>query len=920
MRLQATRIGRIGARIGIVAGLLLAILLPAALLLPQRIDWDGYRDNLAQHAAGRLGRSIALEGALRLSLLPATVLEADGVRIGPSIDQVELSARALRLRLDPWRLLLGRVVVREVSLVGADVSLPWPPAALPGLPSLDELIALDARIEDSRISLAGARIEGVSARLLAGGPAEALRTEGRFEWRGQRVNFQASLGRAGDDGVAPIDITAQFGAGRLAARGVLLADGGFEGRVEATGPDLSALLPTPGGAFAATGRITATRDAIALDPLAIRVAGQAGRGGLTLRLAPTPRLDAALTADRLDLDAWTGALRAAVPALPMAFTLAAAESSLLGVALNDLRLAVQIAEGRITVTQAGAMAGEARLSVTGAGERDASEWAVRLDAPRGAQSLAVFAPLRLRAPQGAWPEGPLAATFRMALDERQAVFSDIAVQLGAERIRGAATWRHGARPFLGLGLEFTWLAGDPWLGWAEMAQAMDLDLRIGAERATLLGTPLEALRLDAAAEAGRLVLRRATARRGRADLSATASGTLNPLRVQEAQIETQGGSLGDLLWPWWRLPVELDRMPARARATLSGAPDALALRLEADAEDARLEAALTVDARQMQAQGVATLRHPGAPRLLGPFLPPGWVELLGQGSVSAVAPLSLRRDGIATEGLDLVAGALRLRGGLNLAEGRLSGELGLEQLSLAEGVGWPNLPLPPPGLALELGLSAERLTAPLLPPLSGLRASLRGDAAGLALELPEWRIDEGRAQARLSWAADAVGLEATLAQVPLGGARVDATLRLNTSGRGAQEWLAGLGGAGEVVLADGRLDGLDLAALLEAGAEPDPSLAALEAVSGGATPFTRLALPFTAVRGQFRLGAGAVLEGPVADGRLLGFWDAARDALDATLTLPRPAGPAMGVRLRGPILAPRGLPLIEDHLRWREGR
>lgn len=919
MRLQATRIGRIGARTGIVAGLLLAILLPAALLLPQRIDWDGYRGNLAEHAASRLGRSIALEGTLRLSLLPATVLEADGVRIGPSIDQVELSARALRLRLDPWRLLLGRVVVREVSLVGADISLPWPPAALPGLPSLDELIALDARIEDSRISLAGARIEGVSARLLAGGPAEALRTEGRFDWRGQRITFQASLGRAGDDGVAPLDITAQFGAGRLSARGVLLADGGFEGRVEATGPDLSALLPTPGGAFAANGRITATRDAIALDPLAIRVAGQAGRGGLTLRLTPTPRLDAALTADRLDLDAWTGALRAAVPALPVAFTLAAADASLLGVALSDLRLAVQIAEGRITVTQAGAMAGEARLSVTGAGERDASEWALRVDAPRGAENLAAFAPLGLQAPPGAWPSGPLAATFRMALDERQAVFSDIAVQLGGERIRGAATWRRGARPFLGLGLEFSWLAGDPWLDWAEAAQGMDLDLRIGAERATLLGTPLEALRLDAAAEGGRLVLRRATARRGRADLAATATGTLNPLRLQEAQIETQGGSLGDLLWPWWRLPPELDRLPARARATLSGAPEALALRLDADAEDARLEAALTLDARQMQAQGVATLRHPGAPRLLGPFLPPGWVEWLGQGSVSAVAPLSLRRGGLASEGLDLVAGTLRLRGGLNLATGRLGGELALERLDLAE-AGWPELPLPPPGLALDLGLTLDRLETPWLPPLSGLRASLRGDAAGLALELPEWRIGEGRARARLSWSAEAVALDAALAQLPVGGAWVDATLLLNTSGRGGQAWLAGLGGAGELVLTDGRLDGLDLAALLAAGAEPDPSLAALEAVSGGTTPFTRLALPFTAARGQFRLGAGAVLESPAAAGRLVGFWDAARDALDATLTLPRPEGPAMGVRLRGPILAPGGLPLIEDHLRWREGR
>ena len=96
------------------------------------------------------------------------MIEADGLTIGSSNDGVALTARAMRLRLDPWRLLLGRVVVREVVLVGADIRLPWPPTRLPGLATLglDELTLLDARLEESRISVAGASIEGVSARFI----------------------------------------------------------------------------------------------------------------------------------------------------------------------------------------------------------------------------------------------------------------------------------------------------------------------------------------------------------------------------------------------------------------------------------------------------------------------------------------------------------------------------------------------------------------------------------------------------------------------------------------------------------------------------------------------------------------------------------------------------------------------------------
>jgi hypothetical protein len=865
---------------------------------------------------------------------------------------VELTARALRLRLDPWRLLLGRVVVREVVLLGADIRLPWPPTRLPGLAGLglDDLTLLDARLEESRISVAGASIEGVSARLLAGGAADALLAEGRFNWRGQPLAFSATLGRAGDDGVAPLDIAGQIAGARVAARGVLLAEGGFEGRLDAAGQDLSALLPTPRGAFSATGRITATADLLGVDQLALDLAGQQARGGISLRLAPEPRadapapgarLDAALLASRLDLDAWTDALRrGGSPALPIGLDLSAEAAVFRGMALRRLRLAVQLENGRILVPEASAeLPGETTINASGAGTADASEWALRFNARRAAEALGSLAALNV--PEGTVPYGSASGTMRLVLDERQAAFSDLALSLDGSRVAGTATWRWGERPVLGLGLEFARLELDPWLAAGDRLAGMDVNLRIGAERASLRGVALEALSLDAAAAGGRLVLRRALARYGSADITASASGTLAPARVNEALLEAQGGTMGALLAPWAHVPDGLATLPLRLRASVAGPSEALQLRAEAALDDARLEAQLTLDAPQARAAGTITLRHPGAPRLLGPLLGPAGRQWLGDGSLAIIAGVALRPGMLAAENLDMGAGQLRLRGTLAFnTEGqrpRLSGQLTTETLAipaLAE--------TPSPGwlqaLDLELGLRAENLLLPMgLPPLSGLRGNLRLEEGRLALELAEARLSGGALQAtvradakasppRLALEArleGAVVTEPLLGQAPdVASGRADVQLSLQAEGHGPAAWRATMGGAGRLVFHDGAMLGLDLEALGEAVALPDPDTAQsamAAALAGGSTPFASLTLPFTAEAGLLRLGE-AKLEGEAGEARLAGVHDLARGRLELRLAIPQPAGPDIGLWFGGGASQPRRLAETAAHWRWRNER
>src|SRR5918998_3350769 len=211
----------------------------------------------------------------------------------------------MRLRLDLGALLAGgRLEPREIVLVGGEIRLPWPPGALPSIRPPPWLTELDARLEDCRVLIGGLELEKLSARLVTGGATEALVAEGSFAWRGQAVRFSGQLGRAGFDGIAPLDLGLAVGGATLSARGVLLPAGGFEGRMDAAGNDLSALVPAPPMPFRASSRFTAAADLLAADDLALDLGGQPARGAVTLRLDPALPLDIAPAASRLDLDAW----------------------------------------------------------------------------------------------------------------------------------------------------------------------------------------------------------------------------------------------------------------------------------------------------------------------------------------------------------------------------------------------------------------------------------------------------------------------------------------------------------------------------------------------------------------------------------------------------------------------------------------
>lgn len=941
-------------------GSLLLLALAALWLGPRAVNWEPWRTQLADIAAGQLGRPVTLDGPVELVLLPSPMVRAGGMTIAePPGTEAEtgfrVTARTLRLRLDLAALLTGRIEPREIALVGAELTLPWPPGPLLSLRPPPWITHLDAQVEDGRVRIGATVLEGVNARLLSAGPAQALEVTGGFAWAGRQARFAATLGRPGWDGIAPAELSLTLPEASARARGVLVPAGGFEGTLEASGPDLAALLPAPAGPFRASGRLNATAELIAAEDMALDLDGAPARGAMAIRLVPAPRLDLALLASRVDLDGWFAALRSGgARAWPVSVDLSAEAAGFAGLTLRRLRGVAFLEEGRLTLTDVAALLpGETELELAGTTAGGRLEIGARFAGPDiratlGALGLPVDGvdPALLRRGEG---------RLRLVLEEAQASIPEFTAAFEDLRLSGAATLRHGARPALGLGLALDRLDLARWLpngadpaGLGRLLGGLDLNLRLAAEQASWGDAVLDRAALDAGVENGRVTLRRLSGRLAEADLVASGVMTLGQtMRLQDVVVEVNGPSSGGVLAlvpGTWPDRSALAALPLSLRITGGGPREALALRGEASLGELRAEANATLDLPGVRGGGALTLRHPGTPRLLaeafGTALP--W---LGEGSFSLVANLNASPQGIAAESFELVAGDLRAGGALQLANGprpRLLGRIAAERLPLALPALRSADPLPLDWLATldaELALEAARIEAGGAI-VEGASAALRLADGRLRLERVRARMMGGTLEGTFGIELAAgmppqISLEARLAEAalaaPLLGLPYDlaagsgeASARVTAVGHAPAALLGTLAGTLSVALRDGVLTGVDLGAAIAATALPQPAEAearARAALLTGATAFERLEAEAVMEAGQMRLVTGRLAAEGGVTATISGGADLARGALDLRIgTRPAPEAPELGLRVTGPADAPRALPETSDWARWQAGR
>jgi hypothetical protein len=947
--------------LGLGLGTLLLLVLAGLWLGPRAVDWEPWRPRLAEIATSQLGRAVTLDGPVELLLLPSPVVRAGGVTIAePPGDSAEagyrVTARMLRLRLDLGALLAGRLEPREVALVGAELTLPWPPEPLLSLRPPPWITQLDAQVEDGRVRIGTTVLEGVTARLTSGGQAQALEVTGGFVVAGRQARFAATLGRPGWDGIAPVEISLAMPEGAGRARGALVPDGGFEGTVEASGPDLSALLPTPAMPFRAAGRLTAAADLIAAEDMTFDLGGAPARGALAIRLAPAPRLDLALLASRVDLDGWIAALRAAgARSWPVSVDLSAEAAGFAGITLRRLRGAAFLEAGRLTLSDISVLLpGETELDLAGATAGGRLEIGARFAGPDIRATIAALGlpvegidPALLRRGEG---------RFRLVLEEAQAAVPEITAVFEDLRLSGAGTLRHGPRPALGLGLTVDRLDLGRWLPQgidpAAIGRAfggIDLDLRLAAEQVRRGEVLLERAALDAALEGGRLTLRRLSGRLAEADI--VASGILQlgqPMRLQDVVVEASGPAargLAALVPGGWPDRSALVAMPVSLRVTGGGTPEALALRGEAQLGELRAEANGTLDLPGRRGATVLTLRHPGAPRLVAEAFGSGSGAWLGDGSFSLVANLNAGPQGVAAETFELVAGVLRAGGALQLAAGarpRLVGRIVAERLPLALPALRSDEPLGLDRLGAfdaELTLEAARIEA----------GDVVAEGASAVMRLVEGRLRIERIRARLAGGTleGALGVEVAPGGLPrlalemrlteaalagpllglpydLAAGRGEVAANVTAAGHAPAALLGTVSGSARVALRDGVVTGFDLRAAAAGAALPD----ALEAEAvvrrtllTGATAFERLEMEAALESGRLRLTEGRLVGEGGTTAAISGGADVARGALDLRVgARPLPEAPELGLRVTGPADAPRALPETSDWARWRAER
>jgi uncharacterized protein involved in outer membrane biogenesis len=779
----------------LLAGLavLLVVIVAGVWLLPSMLDWNRYRATIADLASERIGLPVRIDGPISLALLPHPVLTAG--RVSLRGDGGTVTAAELRLQVALGPLLGGRIDARDLVLRGLDVTLPWAPVAGPGLlakAAPDWLSHVSARVEGGRLSIGGfvlsdidatlATSEATGSYMLAGtartgtakaGAAKAgeAKAEAGRDW-----HFAARMSQPGGDGAVGLELAVD-GLGRLVGlggslTGQIAADGTLTGRVTARGPDLSQVLPAPAVPFQFQGRVNVADGLAVADQLSGELGGAATSGAVALRLEPKPRLDVAISASRLDLDAWAPALLHAASAasaaggpggaagMPIGIDLSAEAATLGGGTLRRLRGAFDIEQGMVLVREARAvLPGDATFRLVGRLLPGEAAGGIRLDG-----TASIWAPtLRTTLAWGGAPagdDGLPPGSLRSArlsghvlADANGVTLERVNGVLDGGPVKGELGLQFGKQPRLRADLSVDQLDLGPWLPaaapspaalldrlgrvapWvARLGSGLVLEVKLQAVRGLLHGVALAPLSFDLAVEPGRLALHEA--RFGLAGMAGSLSGTLleggrladGRLELHAAHASGLAGLLPGLLpdftadlrgplapllaglmqAPIWLGPVDLEVQAA-------GTAAALGVTLTGKMGDLRIDAQpiLNLSGPAWRWRGPVTLRHPGAPRLavaLGMRAAPAW---LGDGSLSLVAQVTAGGGAVGVQDFTLTAGGLHATGGLELRLDTPGGP------SLGGRVSADQLPLPVLAGADPLPVGA----------LAGWQASVRLEAA-----------------------------------------------------------------------------------------------------------------------------------------------------------------------------------------------
>ena len=333
-------------------GGLLVLCVLAVVVVPTMINWNAYKQDIADEVKKATGRDLVIAGDITVDLLPAPALKAEQVSLSSiegaqSPDLVALKFMEVRIALAP--LLGGKIRVEKVRLVEpqvflevlADGRVTWnfsrpdqatsateSPAASNGSGGgsgpaviLDQFELVDGTLiyqDASSGSLEEIRDMdlNVAAASLTSGP---YRASGSLIARGVRFGIDADVGAIVEGRTFPLDVALRVGGDsaeiRLSGtvlglgetarfRGDLSVDSGNIGNVVKAlteGTELPEPLQQP---FKLSGAIDASETSLAVDKLTFDIGGAKGTGKVSGTLGNAPKVNAQFSIDRIDADPW----------------------------------------------------------------------------------------------------------------------------------------------------------------------------------------------------------------------------------------------------------------------------------------------------------------------------------------------------------------------------------------------------------------------------------------------------------------------------------------------------------------------------------------------------------------------------------------------------------------------------------------
>ena len=298
-------------------------------------DWNWFKGPVERAVEARTGRSFEIGGDLDVDLGRTTTIRADALRLGNadwSKQATMASADRLELRIRPFALLRGDVVIPEIRLTRPDVRLETGPAGggnwdFDMAPGDGEPARLrKVWIDDGHLRFVDAgnrtdiQLDVASRAAKTRGDAPPVEVEGGGKWAGNRFTLEgvaeSPLELQNTDKPYRIDLRAAAGATRAHARGTLVNPfrfRNFDLRMALSGKNLEDLYPLlgislpPTPPYALDGRFTRDGNTWRYEGFTGKV-GDSDLGGTASveTGGERPFLRADLVSKRLDFDDLAG--------------------------------------------------------------------------------------------------------------------------------------------------------------------------------------------------------------------------------------------------------------------------------------------------------------------------------------------------------------------------------------------------------------------------------------------------------------------------------------------------------------------------------------------------------------------------------------------------------------------------------------